>query len=258
MIPRQKKTVLEKNIETAIKKLSIFTLSDLEILLEKSKIEIIPILEKMISKHIIKDNGDSYTYIPASNKSKVKHTQSANTYESLHKMLPFRVKKPKEIFLRNINELDGFVDYFFAPPSVKVNIKNMFKILKQTQGKSGKALDIALKNANISLSKYTRFKNEISKNGLVNLVGSETREPGEIYYFFKEYYLSPKQYTIVEARELAIQRFERLIKIKINRAKITSAKTMSNWIHKEYSKKQIKKFRNINFSQFDTEKMFKE
>ena len=258
MIPKQKKTVLEKNIETAVKKLCIFTLSDLEILLEKSKIEIIPILEKMISKNIIKDNGDSYIYIPPSNKSKSKDIQSENTYESLHKMLPFKIKRPKEIFLRNINELDGFVDYFFAPPSVKENIKNMFKLLKQTQGKSRKVLDIALKNANISLSKYTRFKNEISKNGLVKLVCSETREPGEIYYFFKEYYLSPKQYTIVEARELAIQRFERLIKIKINRAKITSAKTMSGWIHKEYSKKQIEKFRNINFSQFDTEKMFKE
>lgn len=115
-----------------------------------------------------------------------------------------------------------------------------------------------MKKENITYTKYTRFKNEISKNGLANLVGTETREPGEIYYFFKEYYLSPKQYTAVEARELAIQRLERLIKIKINRAKVTTAKTMLRWVHKEFYQKRIEKLRNINFSKFDTEKIFKE
>lgn len=134
----------------------------------------------------------------------------------------------------------------------------MFRILKETQGKSDNALKLALKKERITLVKYTRFKNEISKNGLVNLVGAKTKEPGEIYYFFKEYYLSPKQYSLAEARELAIQRFERLIKIKINRAKITTAKTMFRWMRKEFSKKQIEKLRNINFSKFDTEKIFKE
>ena len=64
METRHRKNLLEKNIEIAIKKLNIFTVEDLEILLEKSKIEIIPILEKLTSKNIIKDNGDSYIYIP--------------------------------------------------------------------------------------------------------------------------------------------------------------------------------------------------
>lgn len=257
MIPRQKKTVLEKNIETAVKKLNIFTVSELEVLLKKPKLEIIPVLEKLVSRNIIRDNGDSYIYLPLQNKTKTKSRKEYD-YESEHKMLPFQVKKFKEVHLKNINELDGFVDYFFAPPDVKNDIKNMFRILKETQGKSDNALKLALKKENITLAKYTRFKNEISKNGLVNLVGAKTKEPGEIYYFFKEYYLSPKQYSLAESRELAIQRFERLIKIKINRAKITTAKTMFRWVRKEFSKKQIEKLRNINFSKFDTEKIFKE
>ena len=106
--------------------------------------------------------------------------------------------------------------------------------------------------------KYLKYKREISENGLVNLVGSSTREPGEIYYFFKEYYLSPKQLTIIDARELAIQRFERLIKMRINRNRVTRAKVMLRWVQQEYTPEQIEKFRNINFSEFDTEKIFQE
>lgn len=92
MIPRQKKTVLEKNIEIAIKKLNIFTVSELEVLLEKPKLVIIPVLEKLVSKNIIRDNGDSYIYLPLQNKSKTK-PQKEYDYESEHKMLPFQVKK---------------------------------------------------------------------------------------------------------------------------------------------------------------------
>lgn len=253
---RHRKNLLEKNIEIAVTKLNIFTVEDLEILLEKSKIEIIPILEKLTSKNIIRDNGDSYIYIPQISKSKEKTIESDS--DCMRHMLPFQVKKPKEVFPKYINELDGFIDYFFAPPEIKQNIKDMFKLLKQTQGMNERELKKTLKTANITLNKYNKFKYEISRNGLINLVGSETREPGEIYYFFKEYYLSPKQYSLSEARELAIQRFERLIKIKINRAKVSSAKTYIRWVKKEYSDNKIEKFRNLNFSRFDTEKFFHE
>ena len=64
--------------------------------------------------------------------------------------------------------------------------------------------------------------------------------------------------TSEEARELAIQRFERLIKIRLNRSKITNERTMRKWLNMEYSQEQIKKFREYNFSEFDTDKMFSE
>lgn len=257
MQPREKKRKLEKDIEIVIKKLNIFTINDMEILLEKPKLEIVPILEKLVSKNILKNDGNSYIYVPPAQKSK-KKSSGKDSSENLIQTLPFQPKRPKEVYLRHINEIDGFVDYFFAPPKVKNNIKTMLKILKETHGLKGNKLKAVLEKYNITMKKYVRFKNEISKNGLVNLVGSDTREPTEIYYFFKEYYLSPKQYSAAEARELAIQRLERLIKMKINRGRITSVKTMNRWVQEEFTQKQIEKFRNINFSEFDTEKIFKE
>lgn len=108
------------------------------------------------------------------------------------------------------------------------------------------------------LSSYKRYKREIEENGLVNLVGDSMQEPREIFYFFKEYYLSLKGLSAIETRELAIQRFERLIKMHLNRSKITHHDTMLKWLQQEYSKEEIKKLREYNYSEFDTDKMFKE
>lgn len=131
-------------------------------------------------------------------------------------------------------------------------------MLKETQGLRGSKLSQVLKKHEMSIKAYRRYKKEICQNGLVNLVGNDSAEPGEIYYFFKEYYLSPKKLNIDEARELAIQRFERLIKMQLNRGKITTAWTMYKRLKQEYTIEQIEKFRNYNFSEFDTEKMFEE
>mgnify|MGYP004453509111 FL=1 len=57
---------------------------------------------------------------------------------------------------------------------------------------------------------------------------------------------------------MAIQRFERLIKMQLNRGKITTARTMYKRLKQEYTIEQIEKFRNYNFSEFDAEKMFEE
>ena len=240
-----------RNIESVFKKLNIFTIEDLEMLTEKTKLEIIPVLERYIEKNKLKQENETYTYIYKSateKKPKVKKEKDPS-YE-MH-TLPFKVVRPRTTFVKNLNELDGFVDYFFATPKIKKRIKTIFKILKETQNYGEKRLLQVLQKNDLTIEKYNYYKNEISQNGLVNLVGESTKEPGEIYYFFKEYYLSPKGLSIDDARELGIKRFENLIKIHLNRCKITSAKTMYRWLLEEYTESQIAKFRMLNFSKFD-------
>lgn len=254
---RRKKRALEKQIEIIAKKLNIFTLDDIETLLEKSKLELIPSLEYLISKKILKNEDNCYIYIPPKTKT-LKNEQADNNQDSLIHCLPFRPKRPKEIYLRNINEMDGFVDYFFAPQYVKDRIKMMFKVIKEAQGKKGNKLKEILDKNNVSMDRFKKYKYEFTNNGLVNVLGKTTQEPGEIFYFYKEYYLSPKQLSSNDAWELAIQRFEKLIKLRLNRSKITPPKTMYGWLKQEYTTEQIEKFRNYNFSEFDTEKLFHE
>ena len=256
-MPSKIRTKLEKNIMTIAKKLNIFTLNDAAILTEKQKAELIPVLEVLVSKKYLRQEEENYIYIPKVLKEAAKSVSKTDN-DSMIQSLPFIPQKPKEIYLKSINQLDGFVDYFFAPKPIKDRIQKIFKVLKASQGLKGKKLLKTLKEHEMSIDTYRKYKNEIHQNGLVNLVGSKMQEPGEIFYFYKEYYLSPKGLTSEEARELAIQRFERLIKIRLNRSKITNERTMRKWLNMEYSQAQIKKFREYNFSEFDTDKMFSE
>ena len=59
--------------------------------------------------------------------------------------LPFKVKKPKEIYLRHINQLPGYVDYFFATPKRKERIRRILKLLKEAHGLKNENLDKVLK-----------------------------------------------------------------------------------------------------------------
>ena len=253
---RLKPGILTKNIETISKKLNIFTLDDIEVLTEKPKIEILPVLEILVSKKRLKYENETYIYIPRTVQQKTQKAE--NKTESFIHSLPFRPDKPKKVFLKNINQLDGFVDYFFATKSIKDRIKRIFTTLKQAQGLKGEALYKILRENNMPFKSYLKYKKEIAQNGLVNLLSPYMQEPGEIFYFYKQYYLSPKKLCRDDARELAIQRFEKLIKMHLNRGKITSAETMDKWLKKEYTKEQIKKFREINYSEFDAENMYKE
>lgn len=170
-----------------LKKISIFTLNDLEVLLEKPRLELIPSLEFLVSKKILKQENNSYIFIPPKNKV-IKAEEPNNQENSLVHCLPFRPKKPKEIYLRNINKMDGFVDYFFAPKYIKDRIKTMFKVIKEAQGKKGNKLKEILNKNNVSMDKYKKYKYEFTNNGLVNVLGKSTQEPGEIFYFYKEYF----------------------------------------------------------------------
>ena len=254
---RKKKSKLEKSIELIAKKKSIFTLNDIEVLVEKTKLEIIPVLNLLISKKRIKQDGETYIFIPPKAK-KVENKEEGLPVDSLIHTLPFRPVRPKEVYLRNINQMDGFIDYFFSTPATKRRIKRILKLLKDAHGKKGVELEKILKEHNTILKTYQNFKKDVSDNGLKNLVGATTQEPGEIFCFYKEYYLSPMGLTSIEAWELAIQRFEKLIKMRLNRSRITRHDTMLKWVKKEFSQEQIEKFKNYNFSEFDVENMFKE
>lgn len=252
---RIKRSTIEKNLEIIAKKLNIFTIEDAEVLLEKSRIEIIPELEKLVSRNKLKQEDETYIYIPR----KVKKTNNVIPLfddKTIIEYLPFKVKKPKEVHVRNINNMDGFVDYFFATQATKDRIHEMFKVFKAAEGKSGEKLEKVLKKHNYTIQKYLKLKNEVARNGLVNLVGTSTNEPGEIFYFYKTYFLSPKKLSSQEAWELAIQRFEKLIKMRLNRSKITRPSTMYKWMRQEYSLEEIHKYRNYNFSKFNTDNIF--
>ena len=136
-----KKLLMERQIEIMAKKLCNFTLNDAEVLLEKPRIDIIPMLEIMVNKGSLKYEKEVYTYVP---KELIKCTSEKSSdstdINSLIHCLPFKPVKPKEIYVRKINELDGFVDYFFATPPIKERIKKMFKILKDSHGMKGKKL----------------------------------------------------------------------------------------------------------------------
>ena len=61
---RLKPGILTKNIKTIAKKLNIFTLDDIEVLTGKTKIEILPVLEILVSKKRLKYENETYIYIP--------------------------------------------------------------------------------------------------------------------------------------------------------------------------------------------------
>lgn len=100
--------------------------------------------------------------------------------------LPFKVVRPRETFVKNLNELDGFVDYFFATPVTKKKIKGIFKLLKETQNYGEKRLLQILKKHDISLKTYNYYKKEISQmydKALSGLVQRPKRQEGLEYNY---------------------------------------------------------------------------
>ena len=84
---RVKPTLLTRNIETIVKKLNIFTLDDIEVLTEKPKIEILPVLEILVSKKRLKYENETYIYIPRTVQQKAQKAEN-NTVSFIHS-LPF-------------------------------------------------------------------------------------------------------------------------------------------------------------------------
>ena len=258
----KKRTVLEKQIKQIAKKMNIFTSEDVEILTEKPRIEIAMRLEKMVVQGKLKQDGDCFIYIQkglSASKSKENESVLPETLSDDYvRALRFKPQKPKEVYLRRINQIDGYENYFFASPKQKEKIRRIFKALKAVHGLKGKQLKATLKEQGMSLDAYKRYKREILRNGLKKFEGTRGRgEPREIYYFFKEYYLSPKKYTPEEARQLAINKFEQVTGISVSGIKIASAKTMYRWMMQEYTPKETQKFRTANFSEFDMESFLK-
>lgn len=269
MVKNNKK--LGSEIIKIAKKLNIFTIRDVEVLLEKPAIEIIPIVEGLIKQKIINKDDNSYTYIQTENifplsQSETKPTKQKYNYNREYKdrlplkTLPFKPEKPKEIYFRHINEMEGFKEYFFSPQPRKDYIKNIMQILKVAHNLKGKKLENFLKENNMTVSHYKKLKLDISLSGLKTLLYKRRKpqEPVEIYYFFKEYYLSPVQLSAMDSRELAIQRFERLTGMNICRDHIRQSDYMLQMLKTEYSKEDIERYRNPNFSEFDVENMFHE
>ena len=123
---RKKATKLEIKIITIAKKLKTFTVDDIEVLTECSKFEVVEMLELLVHKNKLKESDGYYVYIPQ--KLRKHEDKEICNDDSLIHSLPFQPKKPKEIFIKRINDLDGFVDYFFATPKVKERIKRIFKV----------------------------------------------------------------------------------------------------------------------------------
>lgn len=253
------------------KKLNIFTVQELEVLLEKPAVEIIPVVENLVKQKVIKKEDNSYIFVQIESIFPLQQTDNKPVKQKYNynreykdrlplKTLPFKPEKPKEIYFRHINEMEGFKEYFFAPQPRKDYIKNIMRILKEAHFLKGKALEKFLKANKMTVSKYNKIKSDIVLNGLKTLLEKRRKpqEPVEIYYFFKEYYLSPVKLSAEDSRELAIQRFERLTNMHIGREYIRKSCTMLKILQTEYSDDDIEKFRNPNFSEFDVENMFHE
>lgn len=266
MSRRDKYKELKDEIIKIAKKLSIITVHDIEVLLERPPLEIIPAIETLIGKGYLKKEENSYIYIkdikplpvPSSgNKSKNNHNKKYKDRLPL-KVLPFKPQKPKEIYFRHINEMEGFKEYFFAPQKVKDYIKNIMRILRTAHNLKYKKLREFLKENNLTVSAYEKLKTDIAVSGLRTLLGRKrnAQEPAEVYYFFKQYYLSPVKLSAEDSRELAIQKLERITGMRIGREYIRIHDVMLKDLKEEYTKEEIEKFRTPNFSEFDVENMF--
>lgn len=258
----KKRTVLEKQIKQIAKKMNIFTAEDVEILTEKPRVEIAMRLEKMVVEGKLKQDRDCFIHIqknpPAKKAKEIEPVFSETLPDDYIRALPFQPKKPKEVYFRRINQIDGYQDYFFASKKQKEKIKWIFKVLKTAHGLKGKSLLEVLKEHKMSIERYRKYKKEILTNGVGNLVTTRGKgEPREIYYFFKEYYLSPKRYDRDEAWQLAINKFAQITGINMLYRKITRPKTMYHWLLEEYSSEEIQKLRTANFSEFDMESFLK-
>ena len=84
---RKKPTILKRNIETIAKKLNIFTLDDIEVLTEKPKIEILAVLEILVSKKRLKYENETYIYIPRAVQQKTQKAE--NKTESFYSLSAF-------------------------------------------------------------------------------------------------------------------------------------------------------------------------
>ncbi len=233
------------------KKLGVFKAEDIETLTGYSKVEVTLLLEKLVLRKILKVENDVFTLIPQDEKPKRKTSDIL----SERKVLAFLVKKPKEVYFKRINDIVGYHEFYFAPIRIKNHIKKMLTVLKEAHGLSVEKQKEIFKRHGTSLKSYRKFRDEISQNGFINILSKYDYEPGEIYYFFKEYYLSIRRYTEDEAWELAIKRFERMLpqNIVVNRQNISSAQRMHNRLRKEYKGEGIEKFRKVNFSEFEVE-----
>ena len=257
----KKEQRVRNKILTVARKKNIFTFSELVVLTEQNKIHLTTTLEKMVKKNELKVDNDTYTYIPPKPKVVKKDSEDKLFEPSLIKTLPFKVTKPKEIYLRHINEMEGFQDYFFATQNKKDRVIKILTLLKEAHGLKDAKLEKVLKKHKVTKNVYNSYKLDIERNGLKSILGSVhayRREPMEIFYFFKEYYLTPKKLTSEEARELAIRKLERITGVRFNREYITDARKYYKWMKLEYTNEQIQKFRNVNFSEFDVENMYHE
>ncbi|MFI3300454.1 MAG: hypothetical protein R3Y28_03440 [Candidatus Gastranaerophilales bacterium] len=233
------------------KKLGVFCLEDVETLTGFSKVDTTWVLEKLVELKHLKYENNCYIYINKEPKIKEYNPPTDWTLE----MLPFPIKKPKVMYLRRLNEIKGYANFYFAPPRVKKPIHRILTVLKEGHGAGSKKLAQILKKHNMATATYYKYRDEISQNGFDNILKKYDYEPGEIYYFFKEYYLTTKKYTEQEAWELAITRFEKMLpyNMVVDRKKISSPTQMLKRLKNEYIGQGLKKFRIADFSQFDLE-----
>ncbi len=255
------KRELKKKILTIAKKMNICTVDDIEILTGCLHFEVEKMLYEFTQKGVLEKKNDCYIYTPTTLEKEKAIKENLKIQEDLlinDKPFPFKPIIPREVYFRKITDIEGYNNYFFASASTKARIQKMMQIMREVHGLDSYEREIALKKFKVSPKTFNNYRREFLRNGFKNVptLGGKATPP-EVYFFFKEFYLSYRRYTMEEARKLAIEKFKKLYNLKAIDRKVEPAKVLYRRVLREYSKTEIKKYRMANFSEFDLDEFIK-
>ena len=268
--------ILDKQIEKAARKLNIFSFNEIANIIDAKKTDIVRVLNKLIDKGIIKKHRDGYIVVPPKeqnvyfspnctqedinsyfgNTNEGAKNPEKNEIDILIDNLTPKKVTPKEIYIKNFGDIDGYYKYFVSPKEVREKILFMLKSLKHTQGKSELYIQDYCSRNDIVYSSYKQAVNLLPRFGFsLFLQEYDLADPLELYEYFKEFYLTPYNLSATEALELAHKKFEDYLDVEVEWKYFKGPFYYLRRVLKEYSTQDIRKFRKYNYSEFDLESM---
>ncbi len=258
MLYPKRKNKTDLKIEKIAKKLGVFTLNDIQTLMDESITKILKSLDFLTFRNIIKKEEDCYIYVAPKPRTatKKKIAKPKNEDDFFIEATEPKVKTPRQVYIKKFGHLKGFIHFFFSDLYERKKVIEQLKLLKDAEKYTGGRLQEFLNKKKVSLSKYNKLKAGVTLYGFEYILdGHMLEEPIEVYNYFKEYYLSPLCLNEKQALMLAISKFSRLIDVKIPMECYSSYTHYLNKLRHEYRKDEIIKFRTYNFSKIDVESL---
>lgn len=232
-----------KNKDLIIKiarRLDKFNADEMIVVSELSQNEVTEILSELLTKKVIVKNNDTYYFNSEKAVTEVKNN----------------IPKPqnKDIKPIVIEEEEGY-DYFLTlSETVQKNIRNQVELLNmfiQTGGKNKlKIVNFFNETTNVKKISYSRFVqiyDRYTKYGFKSCLPKYSMNisssiPTEIYEYFKKFYLTKEKLSVEEALYRAQMQLH--TEQKIEQPYTYSSVIFLRKLKKEFSKEQIKYFRN--------------